>query len=92
MFHDNFADDLITIKSSSDPDLNHDASRGVKWVYLELQKKLQNNPNIAISFERFGKYYNLEKASDMLEITRPNPFLAKILSFRKVYPENECSW
>lgn len=92
LLKDNFADDLVTILSSSDPELQADAQRGVRWVYLELQKRMKVQPNTRISFERDGKLYELNRAAENPELIQPNPLLAKFLAFRKVYPYNYCSW
>lgn len=92
LWPNNLADDLITIKSSSDPELANDAKNGVKWTYLELQRKLSTIPETAISFERNGKIFDYKKASEDSELVNPNWILTKFLSFRKVHPNDYCLW
>ena len=92
LFPNNLADDVVTIVKSSDSELQADADAGVKWIYLELQRKLQQFPNTAITFVRDSKTYNLKRASENSDLVNPNPILAKFLSFRKVYPGEKCSW
>ena len=91
-FHDSLADDVVTIVDSSNADLRQDAKEGVKWIYLELQRAMKDSPNTSITFVRDGKTHTLEKASDDQNLINPNPILAKLLSFRKVYPYDYCSW
>lgn len=88
----NLADDVVSIMSSSDAQLQGDAQSGVKWIYLELQRYLSQLPNTAITFSRDGKIYSLAQASDDPTLVNPNAFLAKFLSFRKVYPDEQCAW
>jgi hypothetical protein len=92
LFHDTLADDVVTIVDSSNPKLKQDAQAGVKWIYLELQREMKAAPNTSITFIRDGKTHTLKKASDDPELIKPNPVLAKFLSFRKVYPGDYCSW
>ncbi len=87
-----FADDLVTINKSSDSELQQDADNGIKWVYLELQRKLQKSPNTQISYTRNGVSYNFNQASENPDLINPNPVLLKMLSFRKVYPNDFCVW
>jgi hypothetical protein len=92
VLHDSLADDIVTIVSSSDQNLQNDANAGIKWIYLELQRELKKSPDTSISYIRDGKTYTLAKASDDADLINPNPFLTKFLSFRKVFPGNICSW
>ncbi len=91
-FPGSLADDVVTIIDSSNPALKQDAQNGVKWIYLELQRAMKAAPNTSISFVRDGKRHTLQKASDDSDLINPNPILAKLLSFRKVYPDDRCSW
>ena len=91
-FHGSLADDVVTIVDSSDEVLKQDAKNGVKWIYLELQRAMKDFPNTSITFIRDGETYTLKKASDDQDLINPNPILAKLLSFRKVYPYEYCSW
>ena len=92
ILHNSLADDIVTIVSSSDQNLQNDANNGVKWIYLELQRELKKSPDTAITYIRDGKTFTLVKASDDADLINPNPFLTKFLSFRKVFPGNICSW
>lgn len=92
-FFDNSpADDIVTILGSSNQRLQSYADNGIKMNYLELQRVLKRFPSTQISFERNGRVTSLSEAAKSSELVNPNALLLKLLSFRKIYPTNQCVW
>jgi len=89
--------DLVKVIESSDALLQQDyAETGLLITSFELRSYLSEHPNCRIKFERNGTVYDLKKAADDPNLTKPVPLiLRKLLWFRPVDPNPEgarCQW
>jgi hypothetical protein len=77
--------DVVTIVSTSDPQLQRYAASGYGLVHRQLRAYLAEHPDVAITYERGGRRVVLARASDDPALVTPLPaWQEKLLLYRAV--------
>jgi hypothetical protein len=87
--------DVVHIKSSSDPLLAHQAAIRRPRTFYDFRDYLSTHQNVAVTYELNGVTHSLKQASDDPELVRPYPRVLKKLMYFRVLPlvgaPNACS-
>lgn len=80
-----YADDLVTIEASSQPDVRRRVNSGFAMTYFELVRYTSRTPNMSVTYVRDGERRVVPRVGDDPQLSRDFPYLdRKLLKFRSV--------